>query len=123
MSVALGHGRTVEIARGNDDILEIRTGAGELELAIVLTAEGPKLRLRAADLELVAARNIRIKCQSFELEAQESARLVSPRGQITLAANDDIDLRGERILLNADAQPMPTDWDEALGAAATKRSD
>jgi hypothetical protein len=117
MTLAVGHGRTLQLNRheGADEVLEVRDRSGELELSIVFTSGGPTLRVRAAELELEATRAIRMKCERFELEAEREARIAAPRGTIALVANDDVDVKGERILLNADAQPIPASWEEFLG--------
>ena len=113
-TLTVGYGRTLQLDRrdGADDVLEIRAGTGEIELAVVFTSTGPTLRLRAVGLELEATEAIRMKCGRFELEAEHEARISTPRGGIALIANDDVDVKGERILLNADAPPIPVSWED-----------
>ncbi len=121
-TIVLGHGHLLQLQRrdGADDTLEVRAPNGEIELAIIVTVSGPKLRLRAVDLEIEATQSLRIKCERFEVEADHEARITSPRGGIALFANDDVDVKGERILLNADAQPLPVAWDELkVGSAGS----
>jgi hypothetical protein len=120
--IGLQHGRTVSVVLAEQagcEILEIRSAAGDLELAIELTPAGPRLRIRAVDIEIGAADTLRMTCAHAELHASETIELRahkdivlrSERGRAAIHANDDVDVKGERILLNADAQPMAASYD------------
>lgn len=115
----LAHGRTLACSADGDRI-ELRSPSGELELTIELGPDGPRLRVRAVNLELEAAKAIRMKCETFALEADRDASIRAPHGAIALVANDDVDVKGERILLNADAEPLPRVWKE-FEARVSKR--
>jgi hypothetical protein len=93
----------------------VRGLSGEVEVEVLLTERGPVLRFRAADLELSAAGEVRVDCDRFAVQAkngilQESggdvvlrgaaARIEAERGDVEIEANDDVQLRGERIKLN-----------------------
>lgn len=132
--LALLHGRTLVLDTQLDSgsqTLQIRSAAGELELAIELTQSGARLRVRAVDVDIEAAETLRMSCaraelnarESIELRAQHSIAIVSERGGASLQANDDVSVKGERILLNADARPMSTSLEafraSVLGAAAS----
>jgi len=123
-TLPLSHGRilSVGVDASSSDRIVIRSSTGEMELAIDFGPDGPRLRLRAIDIELAAAKRLALQCESFELQVAESANLNvsgalqmrggdiyldAPRGELSLKANDDLIVRGERILLNSDAEPMP----------------
>jgi len=134
----LSHGRTLSI--GVDptsvDHIVVSSITGEMELSIELGPDGPKLRVRAVDIELVAAKRLSMRCESFLLQAERSAELLvdgpirmrgedvyleAPAGELALTANDDVAIRGERILLNSDAPPMPSSSNELRSRADGKR--
>lgn len=66
------------------DLVTITHPEGEVELAIVLTRDGPVLRVSAAHLQL-EARTVDVR---------------ATHGSIRLEANDFVELDGERIKLN-----------------------
>lgn len=86
--------------------LLICTAEGEVELSIRLTPEGPVLRLAGARVEL-AADQLALRCRELDIDVGEAA-LIRARsvgveatlGNITLRANDDVQIEGERIWLN-----------------------
>ena len=121
--LALRAGRTLRVRAGADadeQVVELRSPTGDLELSIEITPEGPRLRIRALDIELNAARALRMTCVRAEIVASETIALVAgsdlnlsaQRGTAKIHANDDVDVRGERILLNSDAQPIASTWEE-----------
>lgn len=71
--MALGSGRVIEAnAEGPDrDRLTIRSKTGEVELEICLTEKGPLLRFRAAEVELEAAREVKVQCENFVVQAKK----------------------------------------------------
>lgn len=125
----LSHGRSLEVAIDGSgvDRIVVRSRTGELELAVEIGPNGPRLRVQAVDIELNATRRLDISCEtlqvharrSIEIAAEEQLKLAggdvdvrAPSGEISLTANDDIAARGERILLNSDAPPLPLTWAE-----------
>ena len=146
LDVELASGRQIAVRTGlvpGTECIEIRSPGGELEVSILMTPEGPRLKLRALDIELQAARSLRMRCKTLDVEVEQDARLTAggdltervggnavrevegaarieagdiaiaaPNGEISMCANDDLDLKGERILLNAEAQPIPASWDD-----------
>jgi hypothetical protein len=102
-------GRTL-LLRFEDDAeaLEVRAPDGTLELTIRLTAEGPILQVRSARVELVGTRAVEVKCERFEVAASEDVAIHAGRaielearlGDISVTANDDVVVAGERIYLN-----------------------
>ena len=101
-----------------------------IDLEILVTAEGPLIRTRAAALQLSAVGELSAECESFELNASATIALRAPhveieaeeqlsavgkrvaiaatQGNVQLKANDDVQLLGEQILLNCEReQPLP----------------
>ena len=125
--LALSRGRQLKVELGaSQDTIEIRSPAGDIELAIVVGPDGPRLKIRAVDIELVAENRLSMICNSIDIRASSDAKLeaggvaslvgrdvsVTSKGEIELDANDDVHVRGERIKLNCDEPPMPTSWSE-----------
>lgn len=112
----LRSGRSVEVEEGEDgEDLSVRAPDGRIELSIRLTDRGPVLHVRAADLVLEGERSVEVACDDFRVRARNAmdlsaggnARveghavdLESRRADVSLKANDDVRLDGERILLN-----------------------
>jgi len=65
-----------------------------------LTADGPRLRIEGAALELVAARSVAVRCETFTVEAELEAAITVRRGDVRIDAGDDVVVTGERVLLN-----------------------
>ena len=81
----LPSGRTVVIrADGRGEAIEVRSAAGEMELRIALTDQGPVLSLRGARLEIDAADTVAVNCRQFE---------VRTTGGVMFDAAGDIALR------------------------------
>lgn len=128
----LPSGRTVVIrADGNGEAIEVRSAAGEMELRIALTDQGPVLSLRGARLEIDAADTVAVNCRQFEVRTTEgvvfdAAGDVALRsgGETHLRSAGDTNIDGQLIKLNcqdragyADA-PAPA----ALPAAQSEES-
>jgi hypothetical protein len=65
-------GRALRVERGRDGALvSIREPAGrvELEFEIAVTKDGPRVRVRAAALEIEAAERLTARCKEFHVEA------------------------------------------------------
>lgn len=80
--------------------------AGLVELRVRLTDQGPVLTLSGARIELDAD-TVALRCRELEIQARETAKIEASRvdveaklGGITLRANDDVEVEGERIWLN-----------------------
>ncbi|MEO7329886.1 MAG: hypothetical protein ABI193_15010 [Minicystis sp.] len=78
-----GSGRILEAERapGGEDRVTIRAASGEVELSVLMTAQGPVLRFRAADLELASTKDVRVRCDNFKVEA---------RGEISHESQGDL---------------------------------
>lgn len=114
--VRLRSGRSVEVEEGDDgESLAVRAPDGRIELSVRLTDRGPVLSLRAARLVLEGEHAVDVECEDFRVRARNAldlsaggdARveghgvlLESRRADVSLQANDDVRLDGERVLLN-----------------------
>lgn len=134
--VPLGEGRALEVASGGSarTLLKVVDPRGAcLDIEVRFDAAGPIVKLRAQQLELSAAERVKVACETFDVEAsagislrsggdlqqrasgnaQLEARNVNVSavpGSIALRANDDVQLLGERVLLNCDRpEPLP-EW-------------
>lgn len=70
-SQTLPSGRVLEVtAAGAVDVVTIKSPSGQVELAVTLTADGPRLRFESAELELAATREVRVDCDRFTVRAK-----------------------------------------------------
>jgi hypothetical protein len=103
-----------------------------MAIQIQMSAHGPIVRTYAAALELETADEIVARCETFAIEARKEVRLSAATivhratetlhcegGDVEIAAtsrdvrvraNDDVKLRGERVLLNCDREPPMPSW-------------
>lgn len=103
----LPSGRSVVI-RLNDgqEELEVRSPEGTVEVQIVLTEQGPVVRLQGARLELAGTDTVAVDCKRFEVNTTEATELKS-EGNVQVTGNelrvkteDDIHMNGKFIRLN-----------------------
>jgi hypothetical protein len=105
----LPSGRSVllRVADGREE-LEVRGPEGAVELVVLLTADGPVVRLSGARLELESLDAVAVRCRRFEVEAAEAAHLHSA-GEVRLTGEEvrvrtegDIHMDGAVIRLNCE---------------------
>lgn len=90
--VYLRDGRTLKIhEHDGDDLVEIRSSSGQVEVRIQLTDEGPVLRMESARLELRASEQVSIESKRVEIKATD---------EVTVDANGDVRVNGKMIWLN-----------------------
>lgn len=87
----LRDGRKLVVA-DNDQLVEIRSPSGMLELRIKLTEEGPVLQMESVRMQLKATESVEIAAKRVEIKAEESIDVV--------AENDDVRVVGKKIHLN-----------------------
>lgn len=96
-TLPLASGRVIEArAEGSgEDRVTIRSPTGEVELEVRMTARGPVLRFRAADLELASAGKVEVSCDRFHVQAK-SAIVEETGGDLRqrVGGNADIKVRG-----------------------------
>jgi hypothetical protein len=127
--VTLQSGRRIETSldEGGADVLHIRARDGRCVLSVRVTDEGPVLSFSGAALEIAATRTLDLSCEDLRIHATggatidvegelvanaRSMALEAHSGGIVVKANDDLDLKGERVLLNSDDPPMPLSMEE-----------
>jgi len=98
---ALSSGRTLRLTPAthtDNERLQVVSPSGDVEVEIAITAEGPVVRVRGADLRLSAARSI-------DLESTGPVRI---RGsELRVRTEKSVHLNGETILLNCDENAPP----------------
>lgn len=134
--VPLDNGGLIEVSqRESDSQLRVVSPnrAHTLDIEVRFEAQGPIVRVRAPSLEFDVAKNVAVRCETFQVAASEGIALHSggnivqqaertasiqardleldaTLGAIRLRANDDVQLLGENVLLNCERpQPLP-DW-------------
>ena len=120
-ALTLNSGHRVSTDGG--DGLTIANAHGAVEVAIRFTAEGPVLHFPQGSVELATPDRVKLSCRSFDVHARESINLLSEgalhqtasdvavdtstlrlsahEGNVDIeASRGDVDVRGEKILLN-----------------------
>ena len=102
-------GRRVLIRNGGDaQTVEVRGPDGSVEVQIVITPQGPVVKLSAGRLEIAPTEDVDISCRTFQVHAEKAVEIESD-GKMALRAEDDLDLeakqgdfraKGETIWLN-----------------------
>lgn len=82
--VSLPSGRDVVIQSGKDETIEVRSPDGTIEVAIVLTEQGPVLRVTGGRLEMNAD-TVALKGRLVEIDASELATIHSD-GEVVVTA-------------------------------------
>jgi hypothetical protein len=105
--VYLRDGRKVVIGEQNgEQLVEIRSESGMVELRIKLTDEGPVLQMESARLSLKATEAVAIESRRVEIKATE--KLALEGGEVDVKADRDVDVKadgevhvvGTKIFLN-----------------------
>lgn len=140
LQLASGHRVTVDRTTST---LVVESGSGEAVLTVELTESGPVLRMTGAKLAIEATEELALRADRLSVQARQANLDVAERldvqvgsdaqlcargtmslegrcvsvnareGGMWLHANDDVDVRGERVRLNSDDPPMPIDYDES----------
>jgi len=96
----LREGRTLSVeADGSDELVEIRSSSGQVELRIKLTEEGPVLQMEAVRLQLKASEAVEIESRRIELKATETLQLASG-DEVKVDAEGEVRVNGKMIFLN-----------------------
>ena len=98
--VYLREGRTLSIEEaGREDLVEIRSSSGQVELRIRLTEEGPVLAMESVRLHLKAAESVEIESKRIELKATETVQIASDN-EVKVDAEGEVRVNGKMIYLN-----------------------
>jgi hypothetical protein len=95
----LHRGRTLTLTpTADEDLVEIRSGEGSVEIRLRITDEGPILELESVRLSLRAARSVDVDTEEFNVKAGEIT--LSGRADVHVDAGGDVRVTGETIHLN-----------------------
>jgi len=98
--IYLKEGRTLSVEQsGTDELVEIRSSSGQVELRIKLTEEGPVLQMESARLQLKASESVEIESKRVEIRATEVLQLSSDN-EIKVDAEGEVRVNGKMIYLN-----------------------
>ena len=105
----LREGRTLSVkAVGGEDLVEIRSASGQIEVRIRLTEDGPVLQMEAARLQLRATECVEIESKHVAIKATEHASLESAG---TLHVSSELDMKvetkGENVIKGQPIQLNP----------------
>ena len=97
--VFLRDGRKLVVSeQGSDQLVEIRSESGMLELRIKLTEQGPVLQMESVRLQLKASEAVEIESQRVAIKGTEQVEVAG--GKVEVTADEDVRVRGEKIYLN-----------------------
>src|ERR1041385_8558846 len=95
--IYLREGRTLSVEQaGRDELVEIRSSSGQVELRIRLTEEGPVLQMESARLQLKASEAIEIESKRVEIRASETVQLAS-ENEVKVEAEGEVRVNGKMI--------------------------
>jgi hypothetical protein len=98
--VYLREGRTLSVENaGTDELVEIRSSSGQVELRIKLTEDGPVLQMESVRLQLKASEAVEIESTRIEIKATETLQLASGK-EIKVEADGEVRVNGKMIYLN-----------------------
>ncbi len=98
--IYLREGRTLSVEQsGTEDLVEIRSSSGQIELRIKLTEDGPVLQMESARLQLKASEAVEIESKRVEIRASETVQLAS-KDEIKVDAEGEVRVNGKTIWLN-----------------------
>jgi hypothetical protein len=96
----LRDGKTLSVeTTGSDELVEIRSSSGQVELRIKLTEEGPVLQMESVRLQLKASEAVEIESKRIELKATETLQLSSDN-EVKVDAEGEVRVNGKMIFLN-----------------------
>lgn len=126
-TLALGGGATMVLTRGDElSNLEFFDPTGRLTLSLLMTPEGPVLRIAGVGVKVDVEGDLSFSADQVKLTGRErvdivsggefhldvagrafqnarSHEMISELGDIRLKANDDVRLEGERVMVNCEA--------------------
>ena len=98
--IYLRDGKTLSVeTTGSDELVEIRSSSGMVELRIKLTEEGPVLQMESVRLHLKASEAVEIESKRVEIKATETLQLAS-ENEIKVDAEGEVRVNGKMIYLN-----------------------
>src|SRR6478672_9440134 len=98
--IYLKEGRTLSVEQsGTDELVEIRSSSGQVELRIKLTEEGPVLQMESARLQLKASESVEIVSIRVETGPTEPVQRAR-KDEIKVAAEGEVGVNGKMFWLN-----------------------
>ncbi|HEY0195541.1 MAG TPA: hypothetical protein VGC42_30715 [Kofleriaceae bacterium] len=98
--IYLREGRTLAIDEaGREDLVEIRSSSGQVELRIRLTEEGPVLAMESVRLNLKASESVEIEAKRVQIKASETVQIASDN-EVKVEADGEVRVNGKMIYLN-----------------------
>jgi hypothetical protein len=96
----LREGRTLSVSQeGGEELVEIRSSSGMVEVRIKLTEAGPVLSMEAVKLQLKAAESVEVEAKTFHVITEDAITLET-KGETRVTAEGEIFVNGEKIWLN-----------------------
>lgn len=96
----LREGRTLSVSQeGGEELVEIRSSSGMVEVRIKLTDAGPVLAMEAVKLQLKASESVEVEAKSFHVVTEDAITLET-KGEARVTAEGEIIINGEKIWLN-----------------------
>ncbi len=83
-AISLPSGREVVVRSGPEEVVEVRSPDGTVEVSVVLTEQGPVLRVTGGRLEM-QAETLALKGRRVEIDASELATITSG-GEVVVQA-------------------------------------
>jgi hypothetical protein len=98
--IYLREGRTLSVEHaGQDELVEIRSSSGQVEVRIKLTQDGPVLQMESARLQLKASEAVEIESKRVEIRATETVQITS-KDEVKVDAEGEVRVNGKTIWLN-----------------------
>lgn len=98
--IYLREGRTLSVEQaGSDELVEIRSSSGQIELRIKLTEEGPVLQMESVKLQLKASESVEISSRRVDITATETVQIASDN-EVKVDAEGEVRVNGKMIYLN-----------------------
>ena len=111
-AISLAHGRTMAVRR---DELTVTAPDGRVEIELVITADGPVVRVSGARLEMAAVEDVAIRGRRLDVTTTEGIDLRTA-GPVAIIGDElrakttrSIHLNGETVRLNCPADPAESD--------------
>ncbi len=96
----LSEGRTLRVSKeGSEDLVEIRSSSGLVEVRIKLTEAGPVLAMEAVKLQLKASESVEVEARRFHVSTEEKVT-IETKGELDLVSEEEMRIRGKKIWLN-----------------------
>ncbi len=94
--VSLRDGRRLTVKdAGIDQLVEIRSESGMLEVRIKLTSEGPVLQMESVRMELRASEAVQIAAPRVEIHGSEKLELAGGKVEVQGEEGVDVEAKGD----------------------------